>query len=166
MLLGVIFVVLLIILGVCFLSNKKHVLKKTYGVDVVPTMYDFVFSDSSWCATFQLIWNDLKNSVVFQDIKFIDDNSYVSNLNKESFTTDDISDSFYYKIYGKKSLELKDEIVRGIKEKFNQSSDIIDKFDFVMISLMMVNLMLRGISFIRCYIGSLSILISLMLVWG
>lgn len=89
-----------------------------------PTMYDFVFSDSSWCATFQLIWNDLKNSVVFQDIKFIDDNGYVSNLNKESFTTDDISDSFYYKIYGKKSLELKDEIVRGIKEKFNQSSDI------------------------------------------
>lgn len=129
MLLGVIFVVLLIILGVCFLSNKKHVLKRTYGVDVVPTMYDFVFSDSSWCATFQLIWNDLKNSVVFQDIKFIDDNGYVSNLNKESFTTDDISDSFYYKIYGKKSLELKDEIVRGIKEKFNQSSDIIDKFD-------------------------------------
>lgn len=53
----------------------------------------------------------------------------MSNLNKESFTTDDISDSFYYKIYGKKSLELKDEIVRGIKEKFNQSSDIIDKFD-------------------------------------
>ena len=53
----------------------------------------------------------------------------MSNLNKESFTTDDISDSYYYKIYGKKSLELKDEIVRGIKEKFNQSSDIIDKFD-------------------------------------
>lgn len=56
---------LLIFLGVCFLSNKKHVLKKAYGVDVVPTMYDLVSSDSSWRATFQLIWNDLKNSYVF-----------------------------------------------------------------------------------------------------
>lgn len=53
-----------------------------------------------------------------------------TNLNKESFTEDMISDSYYFKVFGPKTIKLKEEIVNGIKEKFNQTSDILDDFDW------------------------------------
>ena len=99
-------------------------------IEIVPTMEDTIMSDTSWCATFQLVWNDLKNEVVKQDIKMSPQPKIVDNLNKESFTEDMISDEYYYKIYGPKSLSLKAEIEKGIKEKFNQTSDILDEFDW------------------------------------
>lgn len=49
--------------------DKKE-LKETKGVDVVPTLSDKISKDTSWCPTFQLIWNDFKNDIVKQDIKF------------------------------------------------------------------------------------------------
>ena len=99
-------------------------------IEVVPTMDDIIMSDTSWCATFQLVWNDLKNEVVKQDIKMSPQPEIVDNLNKESFTEDMLSDEYYYKIYGPKSPSLKAEIEKGIKEKFNQTSDILDDFDW------------------------------------
>ena len=41
-----------------------------------------------------------------------------------------ISEDYYYKIYGLKTLALKEEIENGIKEKFNQTSDILDSFSW------------------------------------
>ena len=41
-----------------------------------------------------------------------------------------LSDDYYFKIYGLKSLKLKEQIKNGIKEKFNQTSDILDNFDW------------------------------------
>ena len=99
-------------------------------IEIVPTMEDTIMSDTSWCATFQLVWNDLKNEVVKQDIKMTPQPEIADNLNKESFTEDMLSDEYYYKIYGPKSLSLKEEIEKGIKEKFNQKSDILDEFDW------------------------------------
>lgn len=99
-------------------------------IEIVPTMDDQIKSDTSWCATFQLVWNDLKNEVVKQDIKMSPQPEIADNLNKESFTEDMISDEYYYKIYGPKSLSLKAEIEKGIKEKFNQTSDILNDFDW------------------------------------
>lgn len=109
--------------------DKKE-LKETKGVDVVPTLSDKISKDTSWCPTFQLIWNDFKNDIVKQDIKFEKKLDMLDNLNKEDFTKNDISDSYYYKIYGKKNLELKSKIENAIKEKFNQKSDILDQFDW------------------------------------
>ena len=109
--------------------NKKE-LKETKGVDVVPTLSDKISKDTSWCPTFQLIWNDFKNDIVKQNIKFDKKLDMLDNLNKEDFTKNDISDSYYYKIYGRKNLELKSKIENAIKEKFNQKSDILDQFDW------------------------------------
>lgn len=109
--------------------DKKE-LKETKGVDVVPTLSDKVSADISWCPTFQLIWNDFKNDIVKEDIKFDEKSDILDNLNKEGFTTKDISDNYYYKIYGRKNLELKNKIETAIKEKFNQTSDILDQFDW------------------------------------
>ncbi len=109
--------------------DKKE-LKETKGVEVVPTLSDKVSADTSWCPTFQLIWNDFKNDIVKEDIKFDEKSDILDNLNKEDFTTKDISDSYYYKIYGRKNLELKNKIETAIKEKFNQTSDILDQFDW------------------------------------
>ena len=99
-------------------------------IEVVPTMDDTIMSDTSWCATFQLVWNDLKNELVKQDIKMSPQPIIADNLNKGSFTEDMLSDEYYYKIYGPKSPSLKAEIEKGIKEKFNQTSDILNDFDW------------------------------------
>ncbi len=109
--------------------DKKE-LKETKGVEVVPTLSDKVSADTSWCPTFQLIWNDFKNDIVKEDIKFDEKSDILDNLNKEDFTTKDIRDNYYYKIYGRKNLELKNKIETAIKEKFNQTSDILDQFDW------------------------------------
>lgn len=108
----------------------KKVLKETLGVEVVPTLSDKIGTDISWCPTFQLIWNDFKNEIVREDIKFEQQLDILDNLNKGEFTTNDISDSHYYKVYGRKNLKLKNKIESAIKEKFNQESEILDKFDW------------------------------------
>ena len=80
----------LIILGgvIYFMDNKNKIKDKplTEGIYVVPTMNDEVKSDSAWCATFQLVWNDMKNEVVKQDIVFSPQLAMADNLNKEDFT--------------------------------------------------------------------------------
>lgn len=111
-------------------TGEATQLKQTENVTVVPTMQDKITADSSWCATFQLVWNDMKNEVVKKDIIFTPQEEIAENLNKEEFTEDMISDEYYYKKYGLKTLELKEEIKKGIKEKFNQESDILDKFSW------------------------------------
>ncbi len=123
-------VLIVIVLGSVIFLNRKKPLKETKGVLVVPTMQDILESDSSWCATFELIWNDLKNEVVKKDIVFSPQEVYAENLNKEEFTEDMISSEYYYKTYGFKTLELKKEIEKAIYEKFHQKSDILDQFDW------------------------------------
>ncbi len=124
----------LIILGgvIYFMGNKNKIKDKplTKGIYVVPTMNDEVKSDSAWCATFQLVWNDMKNEVVKQDIVFSPQLAMAENLNKEDFTENMISDEYYFKIYGLKTKALKEKIEAGIKEKFNQTSDILGDFDW------------------------------------
>lgn len=130
-----ILIVLLII--VVILINKTNIfgktatkLQQTDGITVVPTMRDTLTADSTWCGTFQLVWNDMKNDVVKKDVIFTPHEEMVDNLNKEEFTQDMLSDEYYFKIYGLKSLELKEQIENGIKEKFNQESDILNDFDW------------------------------------
>lgn len=130
-----ILIVLLIIEAIVI--NKTNIVEKTAtklqqadGITVVPTMRDTITADSSWCGTFQLVWNDMKNEVVKKDVIFTPQEEMADNLNKEEFTQDMLSDEYYFKIYGLKSLELKEQITKGIKEKFNQESDILDDFDW------------------------------------
>ena len=112
------------------LSNKATKLESVSGITVVPTMNDTITADSSWCGTFQLVWNDMKNEVVKKDIVFSPQLDMVKNLNKEDFNESMLSEDYYFKIYGLKSLALKEQIENGIKEKFNQTSDILNDFDW------------------------------------
>ncbi len=112
-------------------GNKVEPTKNdTESITVVPTMDDTITADSSWCGTFQLVWNDMKNEVVKKDIVFNPQLDMVENLNKEDFNESMLSEDYYFKIYGLKTLALKEKIEKGIKEKFNQTSDILDDFDW------------------------------------
>lgn len=102
----------------------------TEDVSVVPTMKDKITADAAWCGTFQLVWNDMKHEVVKKDIEFNPQEVMVENLNQEDFTTEMLSEEYYFKKYGLKTLELKEEIEKGIKDKFDQASDILDDFDW------------------------------------
>lgn len=111
--------------------NKDNVVSKNSDeIKVVPTMEDKIDSNSAWCSTFQLVWNDMKNEVAKRDIVFTPQEIMVDNLNKEQFKEDMISDNYYYKKYGKMTFDLKEEIENGINEKFEQKSDILDSMDW------------------------------------
>ena len=111
-------------------KEDDRILQESEGIYVVPTMSDVIKEDSSYCGTFSLVWNDMKNEVVKKDVVFTPQEVMAENLNKEEFNEDLLSDEYYYKIYGLKSLELKNTIEKGIKEKFNEKSDILDDFDW------------------------------------
>lgn len=104
--------------------------EKTEGLNIVPSLKDEVTADSAWCATFQLVWNDLKNEYVKQDVEFAIPNQMMENLNQETFTEEMLSDEYYYKTWGPKTLEMKSKIEKGIKEKFNETSDLLDRVDW------------------------------------
>lgn len=57
-------------------------------------MYDEISSDVAWSPTFELIWNELKNEIVKQDIVFEEKNKIVDNLNKEYFQENMINSNY------------------------------------------------------------------------
>ena len=64
-----------------------------------------------WVGTFNLVWNDFMNEVIKGKIEFVDGYSELANeLNKQSFTSEELSEESYYKTYGKSSLKLKQQI--------------------------------------------------------
>lgn len=105
-------------------------IKESKGTNIVLTLHDEITENTAWCGTFQLIWNDLKNEIAKQDIVFEPQLQVVENLNRGTFTTNDISENSYYKVYGIKTPELKEEIEKAIKEKFSEKSDILGDFNW------------------------------------
>ena len=75
-------------------KTRTRNFKETEGITVVPTMYDEISSDVAWSPTFELIWNDLKNEIVKQDIVFEGKNKIVDNLNKEYFQENMINSNY------------------------------------------------------------------------
>ena len=115
-------------------ENKQK--DNSSDVQVVASLEDEITTNSAWCGTFQLVWNDMVNNVVKRNVKFLDgDNLEVAqriadNLNKQTFKEEQLSEKDYYKIFDTMSLELKSKIEKGIKEKFNETSDILDDIDW------------------------------------
>ena len=123
-------VLLALCLGIYLLKKKNRPTYSNTKSDVVLSLEDKIANNTIWCGTFNLIWNDLKNDLAKQDIVFTPQLEEVINLNKGTFGTKDLNESSYYKKYGHPTLELKKEMEKAIKEKFNESSDILDDFDW------------------------------------
>lgn len=141
-------IIIAIIIGTMFLidlnrmKHNKPVIFSTWGrkyvppakvntkLSIVTSLEDEITSNTAWCGTFNLIWNDLKKDLAKQDIVFTPQPKMVDNLNKGTFNTSYLSEDSYYKVYGTPTLELKKQIEKAIKEKFNETSDILDDFSW------------------------------------
>ena len=84
-----------------------------------------------WCGTFNLVWNDFMNDVIGEKIEFEDGPSELADeLNKQSFTVNELNPNSYFKKHGVATFELKSQIENGIKQKFNEDSKILDKVEW------------------------------------
>lgn len=97
---------------------------------VVPAYSDKITSNSLWCGSFALVWNDLMEKEKTVEIKFNPQEKSADNLNKKEFNENSISEKDYYKTYGPTTLDTKKKIEKAIKDKFNEKSDILDKIDW------------------------------------
>ncbi len=101
-----------------------------WEIHILSSIDDEVEDNSMWCGTFQLVWNDMVNEVVKQDVEFNPQPKIVENLNKQTFTNRELSPSSYYSKFWLLTLNLKKEIENWIKEKFNESSNLLDQLDW------------------------------------
>ena len=86
--------------------------------------------DRVWVASFQLVWNDFINKIVFNPIRFRTGTPIsVYELNKQAFDDDDLSENSYYKTCGKVTKNTKKQIAKAIKKKFKETSDLLEKLD-------------------------------------
>ena len=101
-------------------------------IEVLPTMQtQSTAPNRIWVGTFQVVWNEAIDNVVHKPIKFADYDSIIAKqLNKKEFKKTNISENAYYTKTGIVSPDLKSEIEKGIKAKFNETSDILDVFDW------------------------------------
>ena len=109
-------------------SNKKSNTTSTSDLNVVTSLEDTITNNTVWCGTFNLVWNDLKENYIKQDIIINPPKEIVTNLNKATFNKSYLDENSYYTKFGKQTPALKKEIEENIKKKFNQTSDILDKF--------------------------------------
>ena len=88
-------------------------------------------SNNIWCGTFALVWNDVMDELIHGPIEFEGYESELANeLNKQTFNKNMLSEDAYFKVWGKSTNELKETIEKGIKEKFNEKSNILNELDF------------------------------------
>ena len=84
-----------------------------------------------WCGTFNLVWNDFMNDVIGRKIEFEDGPSELADeLNKQSFTANELNPNSYFKTHGVATFDLKSQIENGIKQKFNEDSKVLDKVEW------------------------------------
>lgn len=101
-------------------------------LELVPVMnYKTEQQNRVWVGTFQLVWNDFMDYIVKGPVVFENEKSPLAKqLNKQKFKADMLNENSYYKAYGAISPELKTQIESGIKEKFNETSDILNSLDW------------------------------------
>lgn len=134
-----------------FTSVQTH----ASNIEVQPTMYSkSMAQDRVWVGTFQLVWNDFIDKVVFNPVRFREGNpAMVNELNQKSFTVNDISEDCYYKFTGKVRKNTKKQITRAIRKKFKESSDILDKLNLTARSdmLLIYAMLKKDFEFVRAF---------------
>jgi hypothetical protein len=110
--------------------DKKANTEFTNDINVVTSLEDKIDDNTAWCGTFNLVWDILKEEYVKGDIVVDNPTEQILNLNKTVFNKSYLSENGYYTKFGKQTPALKSEIEKAIKEKFDQTSDILDNFDW------------------------------------
>lgn len=111
-------------------------LKRNNGkAELTPTFTSKISSidtNKVWVGSFNLVWNDFMNDVIGNNIEFENGNSIlVEDLNKQSFTTNELNSNSYIKKQGIATLSLKNEIENELKQKFNENnSKILNNIDW------------------------------------
>lgn len=83
-----------------------------------------------WCGTFNLVWNDLMDDVIGGRVEFEEKCNLADELNMQPFKVEELSENSYFKIHGNATMELKEKIEKEIKERFNETSDVLDEVDW------------------------------------
>ena len=122
-----------ILTGITYASIKIY--EKVKGQANMTPIYTSKIStmdnNKIWVGTFNLVWNDFMNDVIGGKIEFEDGYSELANeLNKQTFTTEQLSKDSYFKIHGSATFDLKKQIENGIKNQFNEDSKILDKVEW------------------------------------
>lgn len=101
--------------------------KKVSGLTAVPLFTTESKAENIvWAGTFQLVWNDLANDIIKDNIYLQGGNDDIVNgLNKQSFKSNMISSKSYYKTHGVMTNALRDDINQALKDKFNETSGIL-----------------------------------------
>ena len=101
------------------------------NIEVQPTMASkTVAQDRVWVGSFQLVWNDFINRILFNPVRFSDGSpEIVHELNKQEFTSEEISDKDYYKTICRVTKNTKKQIARAIRRKFGETSDLLSSLD-------------------------------------
>lgn len=114
-------------------DEQNKPIKESEDLVVVPTILDEIKNDSAYCPTFQIVWNELSDYFCGgKPVEMLNGtNTLIDNLNERTFEKTDLSDDYYYVKVGKQVLSVKKEIEDGIKDKFNETSDILDMVEWV-----------------------------------
>ena len=109
-------------------NSNSNTISATNNINTVPSLEDKITIDTAWCGTFNLVWNEFKENYIKQDIIVNPKIDMVTNLNKSTFNKYYLNENSYYTKFGHQTPELKKEIEENIKNKINQTSDILDNF--------------------------------------
>ena len=112
-------------------GRKLREVDEFKNINIVPTVQNEVTKNSVWCATFQLVWEDfqyklLENNFIVNGEKNKTIDSLVANKIEENI----LSEKDYYKVMGRTTIKLKEEIEKELIKRFNERSSILDKVDF------------------------------------
>ncbi len=115
--------------GFKFFKNNS---KKVQNDIVKQTDVEVKQLSDLWCVTFQLVWNEFSDKMLSsKPVEFIGGNPPIADeLNKRLYTKDILSENSYYLADGEINNTLKKKIEKDIKDKFNETSDILDKINW------------------------------------
>ena len=128
-----IFVIGIITSGTVYAATKIYsgIKGKTKITPIYTSKISNVDTNKVWVGTFNLVWNDFMDDVIGGPIEFEDGYSEFANeLNKQTFTGRELSSQSYFKIHGDATSSLRTEIENGIKERFNEQSEILDRVEW------------------------------------